>query len=291
MAKAAKTTIKVAAPIHPNVGLEVEYRRRLLLLIAQMHNSVVHWLTAAYRAHTPRMAQDDAPSVILRRIIRALAKRWQQRFDELAPDLAEYFATKVSERTDAALKAILAKHAFSVRLRTTPLTRDVWQATTGENVSLIKSIPQRYFTDIETEVMRSAAVGRDLAALTDYLGPKVNLARIGLGRKPGESNKSLSARTERRAALIARDQNNKATATRIRVRQHELGITEAIWVHSGGGREPRPDHVAWGAARKRYKISEGMWSEKEQQYIFPGELINCRCVSRSVIPGLGRMES
>jgi len=236
-------------------------------------------------------AQDDAPAVILRRIMRALARRWQARFNELAPDLAEYFATNVSKRVDGALTAILVKHGFAVRFQSTALSRDVLAATTGENVALIKSIPQRYFTDIETEVMRSAAAGRDLQTLTEYLGPKVRLDRIGLGRRPGESNKSLAARTERRAELIARDQNNKATATRIRVRQHELGITEAIWVHSGGGREPRPDHVAWGAARKRYKISEGMWSEKEQQYIFPGELINCRCVSRSVIPGLGRMES
>src|SRR6267142_3174716 len=212
----------VVGPVHPNQGIQAEYRRRLERLIGQMHNSVLYWLSAAYKANPPRMAQDDAPAVILRRIMRALAKRWQARFDELAPDLAAYFATHVSRRADGALTAILAKHGFSVRLRATPLTRDVWQATTGENVALIKSIPQRYFTDIETQVMRSAAAGRDLEALTDYLGPKVDLARIGLGRRAGETGTSLAARTMRRAQLIARDQNNKATATRIRVRQSEL---------------------------------------------------------------------
>lgn len=68
----------------------------------------------------------------------------------------------------------------------------------------------------------------------------------------------------------------------MRVRQEGLGITEAIWMHSHGGKHPRPSHVA--ADGKRYTISEGMyldgvwaWQRREPK---------CRCVSRSVIPGL-----
>ena len=59
------------------------------------------------------------------------------------------------------------------------------------------------------------------------------------------------------AVIIARDQNNKATASMTRARQNELGITEAIWVHSGAGKHPRPTHVAMNGAK--YDVKKGMW--------------------------------
>jgi uncharacterized protein with gpF-like domain len=91
--------------------------------------------------------------------------------------------------------------------------------------------------------------------------------------------------TKRRAALISRDQNNKATAVITRVRQQELGVAEAIWVHSTAGKTPRPTHVKAGRERVRYAIAEGWYDPHEKKNVWPGELINCRCVSRAVIPG------
>jgi uncharacterized protein with gpF-like domain len=87
----------------------------------------------------------------------------------------------------------------------------------------------------------------------------------------------------RRAALIARDQNNKAKAVYENVRRQELGIEEATWMHSSAGKEPRPTHVAMN--EKRYKLGQGMWDSGEGEYVWPGQLINCRCTSRAVIPG------
>ena len=80
--------------------------------------------------------------------------------------------------------------------------------------------------------------------------------------------------------LIARDQSNKANAVVSRARQLELGITDAIWMHSHAGKNPRKDHVA--ANGKRYKIAEGCLISGE--YIQPGEEINCRCTSRPILP-------
>jgi uncharacterized protein with gpF-like domain len=272
--------------VHPSAAIECAYRRALDMLIAQMHNSVLYWLTAGYRANPPIIAQDDTPAQALRKIMAAMAKRWQRRFDELSFEMAGYFAENVHKRVDGALVAMLAKHGFAIKFRMSRTMHEALAATVGENVALIRSIPQKFFTDIEVEVMRSAAAGRDLKTLTDFLGPKVDLSRIRMGQRPGESGRSYLVRTWRRAGLIARDQNNKATATMIRTRQADLGITQAIWVHSGGGHEPRPDHVAWGREKKRYDVSKGMWSDVERKWIYPGELINCRCVSRSIIPGL-----
>lgn len=65
-------------------------------------------------------------------------------------------------------------------------------------------------------------------------------------------------------------------------RRQEIGIEEAMWQHSHAGKKPRPTHVAMHG--KIYQISEGMWDPAEQKRIWPGQLINCRCTSRAIIP-------
>jgi SPP1 gp7 family putative phage head morphogenesis protein len=132
------------------------------------------------------------------------------------------------------------------------------------NVSLIKSIPEEYLKQVEGAVMRSVQTGRDLGKLSKELQKKFGVSK-------------------RKAALISRDQNNKATSAFQRARQQELGITKAIWMHSHAGQEPRPSHVAMNG--KEYDINKGMWDRDEQEWIFPGQLINCRCTSKSIIPG------
>ena len=107
---------------------------------------------------------------------------------------------------------------------------------------------------------------------------------VAAGREVGTLRQELQTRyglTKKRATLIARDQNNKATAVIVRVRQQECGITEALWLHSSAGRHPRPSHVA--ASRKPYLIDKGMYLEGK--WTWPGQEINCRCISKSIVPG------
>jgi SPP1 gp7 family putative phage head morphogenesis protein len=260
----AKKTDKVLKGVQPNAGIEASYRNKLQDLVAEMDNSVLYWLRAAYRANTPVMAQDRTPADELRDAIRKPAKRWQKNFDEAALEMAEYFSRSVAERSSGALMAILKKAGFTVKFKMTPAMRDIMQATIGQQVSLIKSIPSQYFTNIEGLVMRSVQTGRDLGQLTKDLQGQFGVTR-------------------RRAAFIARDQNNKATASMTRARQDELGITQAIWVHSGAGKHPRPTHLDMNG--QKYDVKKGMWDPAVKRWIFPGEEINCRCFCRSVIPG------
>lgn len=253
-------------PVRPNAGVQAAYRRRLDKLIQEMNNSVLYWIKAQYRKNEPIMAQDDIPAVGLREAMRRLAAQWQHRFDEAADELAEYFSRAAVNRTDAQLKSILKKAGIAIPFKMTEATRDILQATIAQNVSLIKSIPDQYLTQVEGDVMRSVQTGRDLKQLTDDIEKQYGVTR-------------------RRAAFIARDQNNKATSAINRARQEQLGVTEAIWVHSGGGKEPRPTHLAAGREQVRYNVSEGWFDPHEGKRIFPGELINCRCVSKSIVPG------
>jgi hypothetical protein len=242
--------------VFANCGIEADYRRRLLALDDEMARSYYRFLRAQYRRAPPALAQDATPAAELLKELKKLAVRWERRFDEGAKKLAAYFALAANKRSDAALRKILRDAGFSVRFAMTAAMRDVADATVAESVSLIKSIPQQFHTEVEGLVMRSVTAGRDLSGLTDELQERYAITR-------------------RRAKLIARDQNAKATAVFTRVRQQEVGIEEAVWLHSLGGKEPRRTHLA--NTGKRYKIAKGWFDPdpKVSRNIWPGELINC----------------
>lgn len=257
----------VLRPIHPNAGIRASYRRKLLALVDEMIDSYLYWIAAAYTKHRPRMAMDEVPSRELEKAIDKLARRWNKRFDEASKELAKYFALKVESRSRKQLMAILKKGGFTVPMfKMSSAMRDVMSATVAENVGLIKSIPQQFHTQVHTLVMSSVTTGRDLAPLTRQLQKQFGVTR-------------------RRAELIARDQNNKATAALTRVRYVDMGITQAVWLHSGGGKTKRPTHVK--NSGKKFNVAEGWYDPdpKVKRHIQPGELINCRCVCKPVIKG------
>ena len=252
-------------PVRPSTGFGEAYRASLDSLVRRMHDSVVYWLSARYKQNEPVIAQDELPAVALRREIRKLGRRWQTAVNGSAPQLAAYFAQNAGRRSDKKLAAILRKGGISVQFKLTRGVRDVTQAAIAENVALIRSIPQEYFKAIEGHVMRSVATGRDLASLTDKLEETYGVTR-------------------RRAAFIARDQNNKATATITRARHLEVGIRKAIWLHSRGGKTPRPRHLAFNG--QEYDIAKGApVGDDDGNFVHPGEEINCRCVSKPIVIG------
>ena len=261
-----RTPPPTLAPVHPNQGVQAQFRRRLLALIDEMQKSVVADITALYPGGNPQLAQDAAQDVHrLRWEMDRLGRRWLDRFDVAAKEMAAYFALAAKDRVDSAMAASLRKAGISVRFQVTPAIQEALDATITENVSLIRSIAQQHLGHVEQLVMRSVTAGRDVGGLKKALHEQLGV-------------------TQRRAATIARNQNNMATATVCRARQQELGIKRAIWVHSSAGRHPRPEHVA--ANGKEYDVDKGMWLER--RWTWPGREINCRCVSRSIIPGLQR---
>lgn len=261
--------------LRPSAAIDAWFQAQLDKLLAEMSKSVTWWLSMAYRAKPPEALAEDAapkainmkgsPSVVMQRMMARLSRRWQRRFDNMAPELAKHFTTKIADRNDAVLKRALSKGGMSVKMQMTPQLNDVLQASMAQQVTLIKDLGTQYLSDISGMVQRSVAKGGDLQELSDGLQ-----ARYGI--------------TARRAALIARDQNSKATSTLGRARQESLGITEGIWVHSHAGKVPRPSHVKMSG--KKFNLKEGMWDEDEGEYVMPGFLINCRCFWRPVLPSL-----
>lgn len=234
----------------------------MLALIREMDASVLHWVTDTYRK-SPPIATDESPVQTMQLHLRLLAASWQQRFDEAAPKIAEAYLKGSFKATDSAMRQALKAGGWSVKFEMTPAMREAFEASLAENVGLIRSIPEQYLQQVQGIVMRSYTRGRDLESLVTAL-------------------KLLYPKATNRAAFIARDQSNKANSVVTQARQTELGIVEAIWMHSHAGKEPRPTHVAMNG--KRYKVAEGMYDPAVKRFIFPGEEPNCRCTSRSVLP-------
>ncbi|KPA87299.1 phage putative head morphogenesis protein, SPP1 gp7 family [Pseudomonas asplenii] len=254
----------ILRPVRPNAGTQAWYRKRLDAAIKEMQDSLVFWLKANYRAAglADGLAQDDSPAMMMRKAMNKLARRWQSKFDDLADTLSKKFADRALGNSDVSLRNAMEAAGATVKFTMTPEMNDVYQGCIGEQVGLIKSIASEHLTEVQGLVMRSVQRGRDLGSLTKDLE-----RRYGI--------------TQRRAALIARDQNNKATSAMQSARQQALGIKEGIWRHSGGGKEPRHSHVK--ANGKKFDLAKGMFIDDE--WIMPGEKINCRCTWSPVIPG------
>jgi SPP1 gp7 family putative phage head morphogenesis protein len=247
------------AAVRPNAGIEAWYRRVLDNHIHKMQRSVAYWIISQYDAAS--LGLDALPASQLQRELGRLTSQWETAFTRLARWLPKKFAERVQKYSDNALDSRLPQ-GIRVRFTMSQAMRDAYQAVINEQVGLIKSIPRRHIDEIQGLVMRSVSRGRDLHFLTRQL-----TKRYGV--------------TKRRAELIARDQNNKATSVMQAARQRELGITSGVWQHSHAGKHPRISHIH--ADGKEFELAKGMFIDGE--WIMPGELINCRCTWRPVIQG------
>lgn len=261
----SKPKPKIVRAVHPNAGVRARYHKDLERLVSEMSKSVTYWLEAAYKANPPRMgvAMDALPSQELVKRMRELSKRWIDRFNEMADTIAKRFVQSGVNHTDKAFMSALKDAGFTVKFQMTPIMRDAVNASIAENVSLIKSIPQKYFTEVEGTVMRGYTRGHDLGYITEEL-----TKRYGI--------------TSRRAAFIARDQTNKLAAVATQARRIDLGLYEAEWQHSGAGKEPRHSHVMAGKEKMRFDVRKGAYIDGE--YILPGQKPNCKCGSRTILP-------
>lgn len=212
------------------------------------------------------MANDANPVRIVRDAIRNLANKWINRFIDMATGVSDDLVTKTTDAVDRNLKASARKEGMTVQMQWTPAMEERQEAIIAENVSLIRSIPEKYFTEVEGMVYRAVAKGGDRKQLADELMQNFT-QREGI--------------TRRRAEFIARDQVRKATSALSAVRQQAAGITHGEWIHSGGQANPRHSHVKAGSERKEFELAKGCYLDGA--WIMPGQLPNCSCSWRPIL--------
>lgn len=275
----------VLGAIVPNVQTEVAYRNALAKAIANMTASYEYWMRSKYRRALdtnmaagrlpdPTTAQDalPGPSESASDMFDELARlraHWEQHFHRMSAKLATQMLEAMYADNTRSWGSKLKRAGFDIELQLSPPQKLILKAKLPENVALIRSIQQDYHKDIEGIVSRNFLKGRDLATMAEEIQERGGVST-------------------RRAALIARDQSNKATAQMNAARQQELGLNWATWIHSSAGKEPRHTHVKAGREQWIFDTQAGINFGDSFGQVLPGEAINCRCHSRTIIPALGR---
>lgn len=266
----AKVKTKNSRQVAGNISLQVWYRKELLKHIRKMAEKTEKELVKAWRQNTPKMTLeaeqavgDASPAASLAKVLNSLQYYFRTHFQTLADRVSRKFASRAESGASVSLKSILKEEGFTVNFRLTRQMNDILQAIIAENVGLIKSIPSEYFSQIQTIVMQGVKNGRDLEYIKSELLKRYQI-------------------TERRAQIIARDQTNKATQAISRSRVMETGITTARWVHIPGAKTSRETHKAFDG--QIFDIRKGMYDRDAGRYVQPGELINCSCRFRLVVP-------
>lgn len=150
-----------------------------------------------------------------------------------------------------------------------PWLRDEMIAWTSENVRLIKSIPEKMFTDVEKVVIEGVEKGRGLRSLQKDITDRFNV-------------------TDRKAKLIARDQVGKLNSDLTKRRQEDLGVKKYLWRNSQdervrgnpSGLYPNSEYDHWSREGKEYS-----WDDPPPDG-HPGQAIQCRCVAEPVLSHL-----
>lgn len=262
---------KTLTAINYNAGNIRWYQRELLAEIREMNADVKHQVLDIIRdnplAQDSKMAMDASPIQLVKRALDALARKWVDRFINKAFPISDDLVKKTESAVDRGLLASARKESLTINMQWTPAMTEKVDAIIAENVSLIRSIPEKYFTEVEGMVYRAVARGGDRKQLADEI-------EANFGKRHGI--------TRRRAEFIARDQTRKATSALSNARQQAAGIKKGIWIHSGGGNEPRNKHVH--ANGEEFFLDKGLPIGDKGQYVLPGEEPNCGCTWKPVLP-------
>lgn len=232
-----------------------------------MSSSVNYWLAAEYRRNESEIVGDASPAKSLSKKLLDVMATWHETFDQKAESIALWFVRRSNMYATTSVSNKLKAQGMTVNMRITPEVQNVLDSLYETQVSLIKSIPEQYLTQVSVLVQESVTRGRDVAYLKDELKKRYGV-------------------TERRAKFIARDQNAKATAEIARQRQKSAGIKKCILKHrTGGSKTFRESHVH--ADGQEYDIDVGFWDSHLKRYVQPGELPGCKCEGRPKIPEPG----
>lgn len=130
----------------------------------------------------------------------------------------------------------------------------------AQNTALIKTIPERYLSDVQNIVRNGVLQGLSPKTLADQI-------------------KAAAGVADRRAKVIARDQIGKANAELTQYRQKDLGVTRYKWVTAHDERVRGNPYGRYPGARPSHYArddKEFSWDQAPEGG-HPGMAILCRC--------------
>lgn len=254
-----KNKEKLTRPVKPSPGIRVWYRKQIEDMIERMKKSILWWCPAVYRKELARSIQKE---------LDRLRKQWTGEFDTFSDSVASRFTKRINGAVSASTKNALAEVGFNVTWKNDRNVKNILTSIRDTQVSLIKSIPEEQLNRVAGILQRGLQNGQDLAYIREELEKGFDISK-------------------KRAAMIARDQTNKATFAINRARNLSAGIKEGIWIHIAGKYTSRPTHVAMHHKRFFLEGPEaGLYDSDVGHNVMPGECVNCACTYRSIVPPL-----
>lgn len=258
---------KTLSPVRPSATIAEKYKKAIDVHLKEMNADVGGTILRMFKQRTEQVrraydAESDPYLFAMNSIIGSLLKKWLM--DKQPENIAFSFVgdawSYVSKSFDKKLSSAGIKIPFHEEIKNDP---DFYKEI-EINTQLINTIKEKYFGRVAQAVYKSAIVGGDRKKLATHIQEAYKMGR-------------------KHADFIARDQMAKATGQVTRMRMMKAGIKKAMWIHSNASHKPRPSHLKAGKEKLVYDVEKGAFLDGD--YIYPGELINCRCVNKPIIEG------
>ena len=265
--KQSKNSI-VAGALRPNVGISTDYAKPIVNELELMFRDVQRELKKAFKENHYGQAMDASLASQSRILLNWLLRKWQPRFDEIAKSATNRMIERTLKNSAITLRNSLKQALPDLSIDTSfsnEQLQEVIKASTLEAANLIKIIPYKFLNEVQGQVMRSITTGKGMEDLVPFLTKKYN----------------GNIRHARNTAL---DQTRKAYQSINTSRLKTLGVKKFIWIHSGGGKEPRVNHIRMSGNEYSFDnppVIGVMYGEEVRG--LPGDLPNCRCICKPVI--------
>ncbi len=261
----------VGTTLQYNVQDMADYRNALQKLVQEMAQYCSKKIKKLFQDDTAEefFSEDASVTSQATTLINKLKSKFQLVFNDKSKTLAMRMVAQANKTSISALKGSLKDVSQEVTINSKRLPaalKETMKSAIADNVSLIRTIPEKYFSDVQGAVYRSITTGSGLKGLMPTL-------------------QKYEGISYRRAKVIALDQTRKTYASINEQRMKELELPGFEWIHSGGGHEPRPSHVAMNG--NYYKFSDLPIVNKDNpkeppRRGMPGTEINCGCTARPI---------
>lgn len=264
---------------NPDLALELEIRRKMQASVEDMMRDILDEIGKRYPQELKKVTgksvsnvtkvavknvSDGFPSWFIVQIMKSIRAKWYKTFDKQARELSIGMGKKVYARTDTQVVKKLEAYGFTVKRNQTPQQRELLKQIVEENVKAWHSLPLFAAAHAQAVILTAYQKGRDM----EYLTKRIN---------------EMTTLSKKKAALVARDQLNRATQKMAIANMKGYGIRKAKWIHVPGFRSSRRTHLKMDG--QEFDISVGLYDSDVGRNVKPGELIYCNCRASPIVPG------
>lgn len=259
---------KIAAPVKSLRGQERAYQKELNKLGKALISSIREDVLAFLKVNQESYVIDGIGAnlnVIFAKLNREFTgvitasfaeSTANQMVSKTARSNKNKFDRVVNKATGVNLGSIIATEGLE----------DFMELSISKNVSLIKSLPEQYLSQVETIVNNGVVSGARFSTIAKEITAKTG---------------SVNSKLANRIKTIARNEIQTINSQLTLRRSEQLGIKKGIYRTSEDERV-RDCHAELNGVE--YEIKKGAWSKSCSKFIQPGITdINCRCSYSPII--------